>query len=904
MRRSSISLGIALALLAALALSLAAGGQLTESAGASHTRPNVIVVMTDDQTVADMRVMSQTKALIGDQGTTFENNFVNFPLCCPSRATLFTGQYAHNHGVLNGRGFVDLDSSNTLPLWLQNAGYNTAHVGKYLNGYGDVQQGGRELVPPGWSEWYATLPDDQAVYDYDLNENGSVVHYGSNEADFKGDVITDKALDFIGRRAPASAPFFLSVGYTAPHGVGAEPNTGQACQSSAKPAPRHIGAFDSEPFPKPPSFNEANVSDKHQAVRDLPLIASSRINVMTRQYRCRLASLLHVDEGVADMVAALRDAGELDNTQIIYTSDNGFFFGEHRIHTGKVHVYEEASRVPLLMRGPGVPAGHTARGLSTNADLAPTILEAASVAPGRTQDGMSLLDVVGAGDRPRDILIENHIANPTQAWTPYMAVRTPRYVYVEYSTGEQELFDLQTDPYQLESRHAHPAYRDVRDWLDRRLDELRACAGATCRASAGEPPPPFIAKAPNSATILSGGGSVAGGTSASLASNDDSFFRVNSTNSGTRTTSWQGSFSGVPNTLQDLRVNYSGLNSRPCNQLISIWRWTDSRWVHIDPPSGTRWAGTTELTISNVPVGGTLADYVSGTSGDGEVRVRVMCTRSTDSFVASADFLQIEYEPFAPAPAYTPPQTTIDSGPPGETQNKDASFGFSSNEAGSTFECSLDGAAFTACTSPRDYTGLALGQHEFRVRATDPQGNVDPAPAHYVWKVVPPPCTSATQNQRAEADSWILQDSATSNYGSDSTLKVDTKAGADARALVRFALPSIPSGCQVTDARLRLYASSFKSGRTLEAVRLAGSWTESGVTWATQPSTAGTAATAPSRSGVVEWTVTSQVRNMYSGGNHGFLVRDSIEGGTGLDQQFHSREKGNDNPPVLVIDFG
>jgi hypothetical protein len=338
--------------------------------------------------------------------------------------------------------------------------------------------------------------------------------------------------------------------------------------------------------------------------------------------------------------------------------------------------------------------------------------------------------------------------------------------------------------------------------------------------------------------------------------------------------------------------------------LISVWRWTDRRWIHIDPAMGTRFVGTTELTLPNIPVGGTLGDYVSGTSGPGDIRVRVRCTRTTESFVASADFLQIEYEALTPTPAYTPPQTTIDEAPAGETQSADASFRFSSTEASSTFECSLDGAAFTSCSSPRGYAGLSLGQHEFRVRATDPQGNVDPTPAHYVWRVVAPPCTASTASQRPESDSWLLQDSATSNYGSDSVLKVDSKSGANARAVVRFALPQVPAGCKVTDARLRLYASSFKPGRTLEALRVAGGWTEGGVTWASQPATAGAAAATGSRSGTVEWSVTSQVRDMYSGANHGFLLRDSAEDGGGLDQNFHSREKGNDNPPVLVVTFG
>jgi hypothetical protein len=265
--------------------------------------------------------------------------------------------------------------------------------------------------------------------------------------------------------------------------------------------------------------------------------------------------------------------------------------------------------------------------------------------------------------------------------------------------------------------------------------------------------------------------------------------------------------------------------------------------------------------------------------------------------------MQIEYEPFTPAPAYTPPQTTIDSGPPTTTASTSASFTFSASESNSTFQCSLDGAAFAACAPPRQYTGLGVGEHEFRVRATDPQGNVDPTPAHYVWEIIPSCTAPATVTSAADADSWVLQDSATSNYGDDSVLKVDSKAGANARALVRFALPAIPAGCQVTDARLRLYASSFKEGRTIQALQLSGPWTETSVAWSNQPATAGAAASAASRDGWVEWTVTPQVKGMYSGANHGFLVRDSAEGGGGLDQQFHSREKSPDEPPELTVTY-
>jgi hypothetical protein len=164
-----------------------------------------------------------------------------------------------------------------------------------------------------------------------------------------------------------------------------------------------------------------------------------------------------------------------------------------------------------------------------------------------------------------------------------------------------------------------------------------------------------------------------------------------------------------------------------------------------------------------------------------------------------------------------------------------------------------------------------------------------------------PRCVATTMTVGADADSWVLQSSAASNYGSDSVVKVDSKAGGNARALVRFALPAIPPVCQVVNATLRLYAGSYKEGRILEALQVAGGWNESSVTWNNQPGTTGAAASTASASGYIEWSVTSQVRNMYSGANNGFLVGDTMEDGTGTEQGFHSREKGTDQPPQLVI---
>ena len=225
-------------------------------------------------------------------------------------------------------------------------------IGKYLNGYGNQPR-----VPAGWSEWHATAPDDQRVYDFTMNNNGTLVKYGHDPADYKQDVLSEKAVDFVDRRAPRAQPFFLWLTYTAPHTTyGESPNPPSDCAGSAVPAPRHANAFNSEPLPKPPNFNEADVSDKPAQIRNLPRMTQSDIAYFQRRYRCELESLLSVDEGVRDVVQALLQSGELNNTLIVYTSDNGFFHGEHRIPGYKLRVYEESIRVPLLMRGPGHPA--------------------------------------------------------------------------------------------------------------------------------------------------------------------------------------------------------------------------------------------------------------------------------------------------------------------------------------------------------------------------------------------------------------------------------------------------------------------------------------------------------------------------------------------------------------------
>ena len=329
------------------------------------TKPNVLVILTDDQTVESMRVMAGVRAELGAAGTTFERSFVSNPLCCPSRATLYTGQYTHNHGVIGNRppegGYGRLDKSEWLPVWLQRAGYHTVHIGKFMNRYG--QDSPPTEVPPGWDEWYTSVdPSTYSFTQYQLNENG-VVSWGRK---YSTDEYSDRAVDAVERLAPGTDPFFLSVAYLAPHSGRPAESDDPAGLATPMPAPRHRDAFAAEPLPAWPAFDEADVSDKPSFVRRLPRLSAERTAAVTEMYRQELESLLAVDEGIVRVVGALRAAGELDKTLIVFTSDNGFFHGEHRVPYGKVMVYEPSIRVPLILRGPGVPAGERRRQLVTN----------------------------------------------------------------------------------------------------------------------------------------------------------------------------------------------------------------------------------------------------------------------------------------------------------------------------------------------------------------------------------------------------------------------------------------------------------------------------------------------------------------------------------------------------------
>jgi arylsulfatase A-like enzyme len=454
------------------------------SQAAARTQPNIIVVETDDQAEGMLQAMPTVESHIIDRGVRFENSFVNFPLCCPSRATFLTGQYAHNHRVLSNRGgfqhFEKRHHNNNLAVWLQRAGYRTALVGKYLNGFGRNRHAS---VPQGWSRWFSVMaPKLQNVYDYNLDVNGRIVHFGSSVHDFKQDVFTRYAVQFLSNAASSRAPFFLWLTYTAPHNAGPNPSPRQphGCGGAAKPAPRHAHAFDSAPLPMSPNFNEADVSDKPKQVRDLRPLDDAEIADLTRRYRCQLESLLSVDEGVHSVLDQLRADHELNDTYVIFTSDNGLFHGEHRVTGGKGMPYEESIRVPLAMRGPGIPHGATSSELAINADLAPTIVRLSRARARLRMDGRSLLRFARNPTRrvPRALSIEARAYAETGS---YKGVRTQRYVYVRYATGESELYDLRKDPYELENVHGDPTYNRVEARLRALLKRIKSCSGSSCR---------------------------------------------------------------------------------------------------------------------------------------------------------------------------------------------------------------------------------------------------------------------------------------------------------------------------------------------------------------------------------------------------------------------------------------
>jgi N-acetylglucosamine-6-sulfatase len=457
-------------------------------AGPAIARPNVVVLMTDDQTLASLSSMPQTNALLVAPGTVFDQATSTFPLCCPSRATALTGQYAHNHQIIHNVGDFGghrrLSHANTLPVWLQGAGYRTMHVGRYLNGY-EFADG----VPPGWDDWHGAPHSAAFNYsDWRVNENGSLVEYPVEE--HPDEYLTDyqgrRASELIERAAPGEQPFYLQLWFVAPHTARPRDPDDPRVLATPSPAPRHRDMFATVPMPRPPSFDEADVTDKPQMIYERPFMDFETHAAIEEGWRQELESLQSVDDAVARIVATLERTGELANTLIVYTSDNGYMHGEHRVKGGKVWHYEESSRVPLIMRGPGVPAGLRDPRPVANIDVVPTIVDAADAQPQRVLDGRSLFGLMADPGVwwGRDILLEN--GRGANGVPGYRAIRTGRFVYVQHrTTGEYELYDLERDPYQLDNLDGVGAYAAVQRDLARRLRLLRNCAGRGCQKAPG-----------------------------------------------------------------------------------------------------------------------------------------------------------------------------------------------------------------------------------------------------------------------------------------------------------------------------------------------------------------------------------------------------------------------------------
>jgi N-acetylglucosamine-6-sulfatase len=482
-----------LAVAGAIAVALAALGFASRGLAvhaARRGRPNVVVVLTDDQTTGDLSVMHETRRLLKRTGTTFTNSFATFALCCPSRATLLTGQYAHNHGVLSNRpphgGYPafrrKVNPNHTLPVYLHRAGYRTGLVGKFLNYYGTTYP--RE-IPKGWDYWQALTIGEAWMYGYTLNSNGHLVTYGSRPSDYQTDVLSRMADRFVRASARRRRPFFLLLATGAVHEEPASilpPHP----HRNPRPAPRDLNRFDRRRLPHPPSFNERRIGDKPPFLRPARLDRTRRGD-LTRLYRSRLESLLAVDDAVRRLVHNLRRTGELDNTVIIFTSDNGYLLGQHR-QQGKGLPYEESVRVPLIIRGPGFPAGVRRAQLAANIDLAPTIVDLAHAQGRRRMDGTSLVPLARnpALGRERDILFERSRFEGK----PFASVRTARWVFTKYAPRGRELYDLVDDPYELHNRGRSPAYAAVRKTLLPRLRALRDCKRRECRAVRGDEPLP------------------------------------------------------------------------------------------------------------------------------------------------------------------------------------------------------------------------------------------------------------------------------------------------------------------------------------------------------------------------------------------------------------------------------
>ncbi|WP_169517142.1 sulfatase family protein [Azohydromonas australica] len=466
---------------------------------------NILFVLVDDMDVELFQHMPKTRRLLAGQGATFENSFVSLALCCPSRTTTLRGQFAHNTGIFTSHwpdgGFMKFNrdglESSTVATWLQRAGYRTALLGKYLNGYPNDETG-RLYIPPGWSYWFSPnggTPYDQ--FNYRINSNGRTLSFGSAPQQHLNDVLLAQATSFL-RETAAGAPrqpFFLYLAPYLPH-------------APATPPQRYADSLPRITAPRTPSFNEADVSDKTGWMQYVKLLTPADEADIDALYRRRRQSALALDDMVESLVATLRATGELERTYFFFTSDNGFHQGQHRLKEGKSKLFEEDIRVPLVVRGPDIPAGRVVHQIVANVDLAPTFADIAGVETPDFVDGRSLVPLF-SGPAParwrQSLLLESPTSDESvgragieeglleprdggeadthPVWKNhiYRGLRTAqRQTFALYENGDGEFYDLAQDPFQLTNRYKsmRPALKDA---LARQLRVLRGAAGQALR---------------------------------------------------------------------------------------------------------------------------------------------------------------------------------------------------------------------------------------------------------------------------------------------------------------------------------------------------------------------------------------------------------------------------------------
>ncbi len=435
-------------------------------------RLNFVFILSDDERVQGNAVMKNVQQMLAAHGVTFTNFNVTTSECGPSRASILSGQYSHHTGVKDNfgpHGYPAFDSSSDLATWLHQDGYETALVGKYLN---DYSLDGHNAIPPGWNDWQAmdSVPLEK-YYDYNVNENGRIVHYGDKPADYSTSVLTNRALAFL---RSARKPFFLYFAPVAPH-------------LPAIPAPQDIGALTKLPTFRSPALNQRNISSYPWASYHSRSLTKAGVSYTDDVRRHQLESLLSLDRSVGQIVDTLSRRHLLDRTVIVYTSDNGFLWGEHRLG-GKLWPYKPSTNVPLIVRTPWKTANGTINTKPVlNIDFASTISQLAGIKPSLPQDGRSFAPMLRGRVIPwrKDYIIEylgkNKLRNGGPP--PYIALKTPKYLYVKYLYhGWQELYDLKRDPWELRNVAAEPRYRTTVATLAAQLHTLYTAPPLAARA--------------------------------------------------------------------------------------------------------------------------------------------------------------------------------------------------------------------------------------------------------------------------------------------------------------------------------------------------------------------------------------------------------------------------------------